>query len=86
MNVLFSGIESDMECPLTSSERPVLVLVVGKSPALFERLGCGTDDSALFSMATMLISYCYFEPQIPRPWNVFEDKSFPEVQKAIGNQ
>ncbi|KAK7295929.1 hypothetical protein VNO77_46348 [Canavalia gladiata] len=47
-------IESDMECALTSSYRPVLVLVVGKSPALFERLGCGTDDSALFSMATML--------------------------------
>lgn len=51
---LFSGIELDMECALTSSERPVLVLVVGKSPVLFERLGCGTDDSALFSMATML--------------------------------
>lgn len=43
-----------MECALTSSDRPVLVLVVGKSPVLFERLRCGTDDSALFSMATML--------------------------------
>lgn len=43
-----------MECALTSSDRPVLVLVVGKSPVLFERLRCGTDDSPLFSMATML--------------------------------
>lgn len=51
------------------SDRPVLVLVVGKSPVLFERLGCGTDDSALFSIATMQL-LLFFEPQIPRPWNV----------------
>ncbi|KAK7375920.1 hypothetical protein VNO78_21134 [Psophocarpus tetragonolobus] len=73
--------------PLVNSHRSDSALVYYSLPLPFVLV-----DSLLISKSLAFSSVKAFlttnargPSSIPRPWNVFEEKSFPEVQQAIGN-